>query len=185
MVHGFLKICFRWYGGGMHTVYIQVYFAIFFKEGVCTWKEPTFSATLRNAPGDLYLGVVGGVRTGKSTFIRRFMELMVLPNMKNAHDRERTKDELPQGAAGRTVMTTEPKFIPNEAVEIQITPNLNVKMRMVDCVGYRVDGALGYEEDDGPRMVSTPWFEEPIPFRKLPKSVPARSSPSTPPWVWL
>jgi stage IV sporulation protein A len=116
--------------------------------------------------GDLYLGVVGGVRTGKSTFIRRFMELMVLPNMKNAHDRERTKDELPQGAAGRTVMTTEPKFIPNEAVEIQITPNLNVKMRMVDCVGYRVDGALGYEEDDGPRMVSTPWFEEPIPFQE-------------------
>ncbi len=116
--------------------------------------------------GDLYLGVVGGVRTGKSTFIRRFMELMVLPNMKNVHDRERTKDELPQGAAGRTVMTTEPKFIPNEAVEIQITPNLNVKMRMVDCVGYRVEGALGYEEDDGPRMVSTPWFEEPIPFQE-------------------
>lgn len=116
--------------------------------------------------GDLYLGVVGGVRTGKSTFIRRFMELMVLPNMKNVHDRERAKDELPQGAAGRTVMTTEPKFIPNEAVEIQITPNLNVKMRMVDCVGYRVEGALGYEEDDGPRMVSTPWFEEPIPFQE-------------------
>jgi stage IV sporulation protein A len=116
--------------------------------------------------GDLYLGVVGGVRTGKSTFIRRFMELMVLPNMKNVHDRERAKDELPQGAAGRTVMTTEPKFIPNEAVEIQITPNLNVKIRMVDCVGYRVEGALGYEEDDGPRMVSTPWFEEPIPFQE-------------------
>ena len=116
--------------------------------------------------GDLYLGVVGGVRTGKSTFIRRFMELMVLPNIKNVHDRERAKDELPQGAAGRTVMTTEPKFIPNEAVEIQITPNLNVKMRMVDCVGYRVEGALGYEEEDGPRMVSTPWFEEPIPFQE-------------------
>lgn len=116
--------------------------------------------------GDLYLGVVGGVRTGKSTFIRRFMELMVLPNMKNVHDRERTKDELPQGAAGRTVMTTEPKFIPNEAVEIQITPNLNVKIRMVDCVGYRVEGALGYDEDEGPRMVSTPWFEEPIPFQE-------------------
>ena len=116
--------------------------------------------------GDLYLGVVGGVRTGKSTFIRRFMELMVLPNIKNVHDRERAKDELPQGAAGRTVMTTEPKFIPNEAVEIQITPNLNVKRRMVDCVGYRVEGALGYEEEDGPRMVSTPWFEEPIPFQE-------------------
>ncbi|HBC94646.1 MAG TPA: stage IV sporulation protein A [Pelotomaculum sp.] len=115
--------------------------------------------------GDLYLGVVGGVRTGKSTFIKRFMEQMVLPNMKDVHDRERAKDELPQGAAGRTVMTTEPKFVPNESVEIQITPNLTVKMRMVDCVGYRVEGALGYEEEDGPRMVSTPWFEEPIPFQ--------------------
>lgn len=116
--------------------------------------------------GDLYLGVVGGVRTGKSTFIKRFMELMVLPNIKNVHNRERAKDELPQSAAGRTIMTTEPKFVPNEATEIQITPNLNVKIRMVDCVGYRVDGALGYEEDDGPRMVSTPWFEDPIPFQE-------------------
>lgn len=116
--------------------------------------------------GDLYLGVVGGVRTGKSTFIKRFMELMVLPNIKNVHDRERAKDELPQSAAGRTIMTTEPKFVPNEATEIQITPNLNVKIRMVDCVGYRVDGALGYEEDEGPRMVSTPWFEDPIPFQE-------------------
>ncbi len=116
--------------------------------------------------GDLYLGVVGGVRTGKSTFIKRLMELMVLPNMQNVYDRERAKDELPQSAAGRTIMTTEPKFIPNEAVEVQITPNLNIKMRMVDCVGYRVEGALGYEEEDGPRMVSTPWFEEPIPFQE-------------------
>lgn len=116
--------------------------------------------------GDLYLGVVGGVRTGKSTFIRRFMEQIVLPNMQDIHERERAKDELPQGAAGRTIMTTEPKFVPNESVEIQITPNLNVKMRMVDCVGYRVEGALGYEEEEGPRMVSTPWFEEPIPFQE-------------------
>jgi stage IV sporulation protein A len=116
--------------------------------------------------GDLYLGVVGGVRTGKSTFIKRFMELMVLPNMQNVYDRERAKDELPQSAAGRTVMTTEPKFIPNEAVEIQVTPNFNIKIRMVDCVGYRVEGALGYDEEDGPRMVSTPWFEDPIPFQE-------------------
>ncbi|HPZ43031.1 MAG TPA: stage IV sporulation protein A [Bacillota bacterium] len=129
-------------------------------------KTDIFRDIAERTGGDLYLGVVGGVRTGKSTFIRRFMELMVLPNMKNVHDRERTKDELPQGAAGRTVMTTEPKFIPNEAVEIQITPNLTVRLRMVDCVGYRVEGALGYEEDDGPRMVSTPWFEEPIPFQE-------------------
>ncbi|MDD3652802.1 MAG: stage IV sporulation protein A [Desulfotomaculaceae bacterium] len=116
--------------------------------------------------GDLYLGVVGGVRTGKSTFIKRFMEIMVLPNMENVYDRERAKDELPQSAAGRTIMTTEPKFIPNEAVEIQITSNLNIKLRMVDCVGYRVEGALGYEEENEPRMVSTPWFEDPIPFQE-------------------
>lgn len=114
--------------------------------------------------GDLYLGVCGGVRTGKSTFIKRFMELLVIPNIKNVYDRERAKDELPQSGAGRTVMTTEPKFIPNEAVEISVSPNLQVKIRLVDCVGYRVEGALGYEEEDGPRMVSTPWFEEPIPF---------------------
>lgn len=116
--------------------------------------------------GDIYLGVVGGVRTGKSTFIKRFMDLLVLPNMTDPYERERTKDELPQSGAGRTVMTTEPKFIPNEAAEIQITPNLTVKMRLVDCVGYRVEGALGYEEDNVPRMVSTPWFEEPIPFQE-------------------
>lgn len=129
-------------------------------------KNDIFRDIAERTGGDLYLGVVGGVRTGKSTFIRRFMELMVLPNMKNIYDRERAKDELPQGAAGRTVMTTEPKFIPNEAVEIQITPDLNIKIRMVDCVGYKVEGALGYEEEDGPRMVSTPWFEEPIPFQE-------------------
>lgn len=129
-------------------------------------RNDIFRDIAERTGGDLYLGVVGAVRTGKSTFIKRFMEQMVLPNMKNVYDRERAKDELPQGAAGKTVMTTEPKFVPNEAVEIQITPNLNVKMRMVDCVGYRVEGALGYEEEDGPRMVSTPWFEEPIPFQE-------------------
>ncbi len=116
--------------------------------------------------GDLYLGVVGGVRTGKSTFIKRFMELMVLPNIQDVYDRERATDELPQSAAGRTIMTTEPKFIPNEAVEVQVTENLNIKIRLVDCVGYRVEGALGYDEENGPRMVSTPWFDEPIPFQE-------------------
>lgn len=129
-------------------------------------KTDIFRDIAERTGGDLYLGVVGGVRTGKSTFIKRFMELMVLPNIKNVYDRERAKDELPQSAAGRTIMTTEPKFIPNEAVELQILPNLNVKIRMVDCVGYKVDGALGYEEEDGPRMVSTPWYEEPIPFQE-------------------
>lgn len=116
--------------------------------------------------GDIYLGVSGGVRTGKSTFIKRFMELLVIPNIKNSHERDRARDELPQSGAGRTIMTTEPKFVPNEAVDIAVAPGLKVKMRLVDCVGYKVDGALGYEEDEGPRMVSTPWFEDPIPFQE-------------------
>lgn len=116
--------------------------------------------------GDLYLGVSGGVRTGKSTFIKRFAELLMIPNIENHYDRERAKDELPQSGAGRIIMTTEPKFVPSEAVEVTISPNLKVKMRLVDCVGYRVEGALGYEDESGPRMVSTPWFEEPIPFQE-------------------
>ncbi|MGQ9532616.1 MAG: stage IV sporulation protein A [Desulfotomaculales bacterium] len=116
--------------------------------------------------GDIYVGVVGGVRTGKSTFIKRFMELLVIPNIKNIYDRERARDELPQSGAGKTIMTTEPKFVPNEAVEVQVSPGLKVKVRLVDCVGYRVEGALGYEEEEGPRMVTTPWYEEPIPFQE-------------------
>ncbi|MBO8137213.1 MAG: stage IV sporulation protein A [Desulfotomaculum sp.] len=129
-------------------------------------KIDLFRDIAERTGGDIYLGVVGGVRTGKSTFIKRFMDLVVIPNIKNVHDRERAKDELPQSGAGRTIMTTEPKFVPNEAVDITISPNLQVKMRLVDCVGYRVEGALGYEEEDGPRMVTTPWFEDPIPFQE-------------------
>ncbi len=129
-------------------------------------KIDLFRDIAERTGGDIYLGVVGGVRTGKSTFIKRFMDLTVLPNIKNTHERERAKDELPQSGAGRTIMTTEPKFVPNEAVDITISPGLQVKMRLVDCVGYRVEGALGYEEEDGPRMVTTPWFEEPIPFQE-------------------
>lgn len=116
--------------------------------------------------GDVYLGVVGPVRTGKSTFIKRFMELMVIPNIKNVHDKERARDELPQSGGGRTIMTTEPKFIPDEAVEINVGGSVKVKMRVVDCVGYTVPGALGYEEDEGPRMVHTPWSEEAMPFQE-------------------
>lgn len=116
--------------------------------------------------GDIYLGVVGPVRSGKSTFIRRFMELLVIPNIENPHERDRAKDELPQGGAGRTIMTTEPKFIPNEAVEIVVKEGLKMRVRVVDCVGYSVEGATGYADELGPRMVRTPWFENEIPFQE-------------------
>lgn len=129
-------------------------------------KLDLFRDIAERTGGDIYLGVVGPVRTGKSTFIKRLMELLVLPNIKNIHDRERAKDELPQSGGGRTIMTTEPKFIPNEAVEITINNSIRFRLRVVDCVGYTVEGALGYEEEDGPRMVHTPWFEEEIPFQE-------------------
>ncbi|MBR5155011.1 MAG: stage IV sporulation protein A [Clostridia bacterium] len=116
--------------------------------------------------GDLYLGVVGPVRTGKSTFIKNFMNTMVIPNIENSYNRERAMDELPQSAGGRMIMTTEPKFIPNEAVEIRIDDNLSLKTRLIDCVGYIVDSALGYIENENPRMVMTPWSQEPMPFAK-------------------
>ncbi len=114
--------------------------------------------------GDIYVGVVGPVRTGKSTFIKNFMDLLVIPNIENEYKKERAKDELPQSAAGRTIMTTEPKFVPNEAVEITLGNNLKLKTRLVDCVGYLVNNAIGYLEDDVPRMVKTPWSDEELPF---------------------
>lgn len=116
--------------------------------------------------GDIYIGVVGPVRTGKSTFIKNFMDLLVLPNIENSYKKERARDELPQSAAGRTIMTTEPKFVPNEAIEIKIGDNLKLRTRLVDCVGYLVNNALGYMEDDVPRMVKTPWSPEEIPFEE-------------------
>lgn len=118
----------------------------------------------KRTEGDIYIGVVGPVRTGKSTFIKKFMELLVLPNIENEYKKERAIDELPQSASGRTIMTTEPKFIPNEAVEINLNGNVKMKTRLVDCVGYLVNNAIGYLEDDMPRMVKTPWSEEEIPF---------------------
>lgn len=120
----------------------------------------------KRTEGDIYVGVVGPVRTGKSTFIKNFMELLVIPNIESQGKRDRARDELPQSASGRTIMTTEPKFIPNEAVEISIGDNVRFKTRLVDCVGYLVNNAIGHMEDDIPRMVNTPWFEEQIPFER-------------------
>lgn len=116
--------------------------------------------------GEIYMGVVGPVRTGKSTFIKRFMDLMVLPNMTNYSSKERARDELPQSASGKTVMTAEPKFVPNEAAEIVLTDEIKVKVRLIDCVGYMVDGAVGHMENGEERKVKTPWFEQEIPFTK-------------------
>ncbi len=114
--------------------------------------------------GEIYIGVVGPVRTGKSTFIKRFMDLLVIPNIEDVHSKERAIDELPQSAAGKTVMTTEPKFIPKEAVKISISNDIDLSVRMIDCVGYMVDGALGHIENDQERMVKTPWYDYEIPF---------------------
>ena len=114
--------------------------------------------------GEIYIGVVGPVRTGKSTFIKRFMDLLVIPNIEDVHSRERAIDELPQSAAGKTVMTTEPKFIPKEAVDISVLGDVDLSVRMIDCVGYMVEGALGHTENEQERLVKTPWFDYEIPF---------------------
>lgn len=113
--------------------------------------------------GDIYLGVVGAVRTGKSTFIKRFMETLVIPNIQDELERKRALDELPQSAAGKTIMTTEPKFIPATAAKIQIE-DFSANIRMIDCVGYVIGAAKGYEDENGPRYVMTPWYSDPIPF---------------------
>lgn len=122
-----------------------------------------YSDIAARTQGDIYIGVVGPVRTGKSTFIKRFMDTFVLPNINDDYKKERAMDELPQSSAGRTIMTTEPKFIPEDAVEIKMQ-NSSLKVRLIDCVGYIVPSSLGYIENDQPRMVKTPWFENEIPF---------------------
>ena len=123
-----------------------------------------YSSIAKRTDGDIYIGVVGPVRTGKSTFIKKFMESVVIPNITSEFRKERAIDELPQSAAGKTIMTTEPKFIPEEAVEIKLSDNAVFNVRMIDCVGYIVPAAIGYIENEAPRMVMTPWFEEEIPF---------------------
>lgn len=129
-------------------------------------KYDIYQQIAERTQGDIYIGVVGPVRTGKSTFIKRFMDLLVIPNIENDYSKERAKDELPQSASGKTIMTTEPKFVPNEAVRIVIDENVQLKVRLVDCVGYLVKGALGYMENNAPRMVSTPWYDHQIPFQE-------------------
>ncbi len=118
----------------------------------------------RRTGGDIYIGVVGPVRSGKSTFITRFMQEMVLPNMTDEAARERARDEMPQSAAGRTVMTTEPKFVPEQAISLTVDGGIGLKVKMIDCVGYMIPDAMGTEENGEARMVSTPWREEPMPF---------------------
>ncbi|CAH2212771.1 stage IV sporulation protein A [Tepidibacter aestuarii] len=127
-------------------------------------KSNIYEDISKRTQGDIYIGVVGPVRTGKSTFIKRFMELLVIPNIDNDYKKERTRDELPQSGTGKTIMTVEPKFVPADGIEIKVKDKLRMKIRMVDCVGYLVDGALGHEEEGKERMVSTPWMEKQIPF---------------------
>lgn len=129
-------------------------------------KFDLYSDIAQRTNGDIYIGLVGPVRTGKSTFIQKFMDLMVLPNVQDAYARERVIDEMPQSGAGRTIMTTQPHFVPNEAVAVEVQQGAVLKIRLVDCVGYLVRGALGYTEDGEERMVHTPWFEQDIPFKE-------------------
>ncbi len=127
-------------------------------------KNDIYNDIAKRTDGDIYIGIVGPVRTGKSTFIKKFMENLVIPNIESDFRRERAVDELPQSAAGKTIMTTEPKFIPEEAVEIVVGENVKFNVRLIDCVGYIVPSSIGYIENEAPRMVMTPWFSEEVPF---------------------
>lgn len=129
-------------------------------------KYDIYSDIGKRTGGDIYVGVVGPVRAGKSTFVKRFAELLMMPNIAGKNKKKIATDELPQSGAGKTVTTTEPKFIPGEAVKVTFGGKTTAKMRLIDCVGFMVDGAIGHEEDGNPRMVQTPWQEEPIPFEK-------------------
>lgn len=126
-------------------------------------KKDIIRSISERTGGDIYLGIVGAVRTGKSTFIKKFMETMVLPNIDDEHEKKRCLDELPQSAQGKTIMTTEPKFVPSTAAKLDIE-EFSANIRLVDCVGYVIQGSKGYEDENGPRMVRTPWYDEEIPF---------------------
>ena len=114
--------------------------------------------------GDIYVGVVGPVRTGKSTFVKRVMETLVIPNIENVYQKERAKDELPQSSSGKTIMTSEPKFVPEDAVRISPDGTTAFSIRLIDSVGYMIPGALGAEEEGSPRLITTPWYPEPVPM---------------------
>ena len=125
-------------------------------------KEIIKNIALRTG-GDIYLGVVGAVRTGKSTFIKKVVENLIVPNIEDEYERKRALDEIPQSAQGKTIMTTEPKFVPSTAANIQID-EFTSSIRLVDCVGYVIPGVKGYEDENGPRMVKCPWYDDEIPF---------------------
>ena len=129
-------------------------------------ESSIYTDIAKRTGGDIYIGVVGPVRTGKSTFIKKFLDTAVVPNIENDYDRQRTLDEMPQSASGRTIMTTEPKFIPDESVKIKVSADTELNVKMIDCVGYMVDGALGATEDGEVRMVMTPWESEAMPFER-------------------
>ena len=126
-------------------------------------KQEIIKNIAKRSGGDIYLGVVGAVRTGKSTFIKRMVETLIVPNIKDEYERKRALDEIPQSAAGKTIMTTEPKFVPNNAAKIKID-DFSCNIRLIDCVGYMIDKAQGATDENGPRMVKTPWYNEEIPF---------------------
>ena len=127
-------------------------------------KNDIIESISKRGNGEIYLGVVGAVRTGKSTFIKRFIENIVVPNIENEYDKKKCLDEIPQSAQGKTIMTTEPKFVPSNGASIKVE-EFETNIKLVDCVGYVIPGSNGYEDEDGnPRMVKTPWFEEPVPF---------------------
>jgi stage IV sporulation protein A len=155
----------RRHAGRTFHIYIYQYMReVFYMENYAINTNELYNDIKNRTGGEIYIGVLGPVRTGKSTFIKRFMEEMVLPYMEDEHERSRAQDELPQSAGGRTITTTEPKFIPNEAADVVLSGDVPVSVRLIDCVGYMVEGAAGHMEEDVERMVKTPWFDYEIPF---------------------